>query len=255
MCWLAGRDLLTFNLDGDLNSYTMNGENIHRDRAAGYGKEPVGKLQEKFFSMEGEVSPEGEPRQEFENTRGCPTRVVPPGAALSPWSPAQAATQAQFPPLFSRDFPPAIPATPDFSTPDNKGGGGAAAAVTQRRARPRPAPPLPSGAAGPAPRVWRGRADTRQASGGRAAAAPLRPSSASPALVPRAAGRAEPPRRGRFCVCSAHKGAGAEGRDIPAQAEGRRLPGKRGGSVGSLLGGHPRLPSSRETRAVRRGFA
>ncbi|XP_077035325.1 protein FAM107B isoform X1 [Agelaius phoeniceus] len=158
----------------------MNGESIHSDRAPGSGKEPLGKLQKKFFSMEGEVSPEGEPRQEFENTRGCPTRVVPPEAALSPWSPAQAATQAQFFSLFSRDFPPAIPATPDFSTPDNKGGGGAAAAVTQRRARPRPAPPLPSGAAGPAPRVWRGRADTRQASGGRAGCG-----RSSPSLPPR----------------------------------------------------------------------
>ncbi|CAN8210574.1 unnamed protein product, partial [Coccothraustes coccothraustes] len=54
---LAGRDLLTFNLDGDLNSYRMNGESIHRDWAPGYGKEPLGKLQaRKFFSREGEAS-------------------------------------------------------------------------------------------------------------------------------------------------------------------------------------------------------
>ncbi|XP_050842589.1 protein FAM107B isoform X1 [Serinus canaria] len=159
--------------------------------------------------MEAEVSPEGEPRQEFENTPGCPTRVVPPGAALSPWSPAQAATQAQFSPLFPRDFPPAIPATPNFSTPDNKGGGGAAAAVTQRRARPRPAPPLPSGAAGPALRVWRGRADTRQASGGQAGGR-AGSGCSSPSLLgspcprpPRCrAGRAAPPSLSIFFLSS-----------------------------------------------------
>uniref|UniRef100_A0A674GFC8 Family with sequence similarity 107 member B n=1 Tax=Taeniopygia guttata TaxID=59729 RepID=A0A674GFC8_TAEGU len=131
-----------------------------------------------------EAAPEGEPRQEFENTRGCPTRVV---------APAQAAAQTQFSPVSLGISPPAMPGTPDFSTADNKGGGGAAAAVTQRGARPRPAPPLPSGAAGPAPRVWRGRADTRRHRAGSGRSSPAL--SAPPARVPRAAGRAEPPRR------------------------------------------------------------
>lgn len=105
--------------------------------------------------------------------------------------------------LPSQDFS-TRPPTPDFSTPDNKGGGRAASALTQRRARPRPAPPLPSGEAGPAPRVWRGRAGGQSVSESvseRAAAGlppSLLPPGASGSPCPRPprcrAGRAAPAR-------------------------------------------------------------
>uniref|UniRef100_A0A8B9MWU3 Family with sequence similarity 107 member B n=2 Tax=Telluraves TaxID=3073808 RepID=A0A8B9MWU3_9AVES len=156
----------------------------------------------------------------LKTARGHPTRVVPPGPGRRPekarlhGAHLRLHTAPSPPPpppppfLFRISTQPALPPTPtpDFSTPDNKGGGRAASAVTQRRARPRPAPPLPSGEAGPAPRVWRGRAggqSVSQSGSGRAAAG-LLPSLLPPAgrlgvslptFPPCAAGRGEPPRR------------------------------------------------------------
>lgn len=233
---------------GDHNSYGVTRGNTHRGQGSrpqkgrrNHAREvkrrhsremPLPRREGWLLQAHGATQENQRPGQAFASRPWAPHACVPPGrgggaacARLQPPPPRGGRAPRRSPPpapLLS-GFPPSQAPPKDFSTPDNKGGGRAASVVTQRRARPRPAPPLPSGEAGPAPRVWRGRAAGSQSvsqAGGRWAAAGL------PASLPPPAGRLGVPlpsfpalpggesRPGEVgVVVSSHKGAAPVGWD------------------------------------------